>query len=251
MRLITLNTGAGRIKKPFEAFLEKRAKDTDIFCFQDIYNNLSESESDQHSTAEKDTDAYVLKEITTVLSDFNAYFCPVIDNVYGIAIFLKKNIELVASGEVVLYENAAYTPDDKGDHTRKMQWVHIKQGRKDFMIMNVHGHYDAAAGTSDTPHRIEQSKKIVSFMEQVGMTPKLLVGDFNLHPQAESILMLEKHVVNLVTKHGITSTRTSLSEDVQHVDYVFISSEILTESFTVLPDVVSDHAPLCIDFDTL
>ena len=256
MKLITLNTWAGRIKQPFDEFLKTHAADTDIFCFQEIFNNLAESESDEAEQGKAGEEKYLLREITQVLSDFDAYFCPVIENAYGIAIFLKKGMELIANGEVVLYENPNYdsaasadASAASGDHARKMQWVHVKSGRKDFIIMNVHGHRDLS-GKDDTPNRIAQSQKIANFIISTGMTPKILVGDFNLNPETESILMLEKHVVNLITKHAIASTRTHLYDgDSKHSDYVFISPEILVEQFKVLPDVVSDHAPLFIQFD--
>lgn len=252
MKLITLNTWAGRVKGPFEAFLQNHAAETDIFCFQEIFNNFSESQAED--VIPEEDDKYLLHQISALLTDFDAYFCPVVENVYGLAIFLKKGIELVASGEVLLYENPEHVWSKhkdvaQSDHTRKMQWVHVKSGRKDFIVMNVHGHWDAS-GKNDSPDRIAQSQKIADFMQSTGMTPKLLVGDFNLNPETESVLMLEKHVVNLITKHGVTSTRTHLYDgDDKHADYVFISPEILVEEFTVLPDMVSDHAPLYIKFD--
>jgi endonuclease/exonuclease/phosphatase family metal-dependent hydrolase len=53
-----------------------------------------------------------------------------------------------------------------------------------------------------------------------------------------------------VDKHGIETTRTEFytGED-KHADYIFVSPEIFVEKFAVLPDVVSDHAPLSLEFD--
>lgn len=249
MKLITLNTWAGRIKEPFEAFLKARSKDTDIFCFQEIYNDLDEEK--ETNIDEDGRNKHILKEITEVLPDFNVYFCPVVENVYGIAIFLKKGFDVVASGEVVLYENANFTTfEDTEDHNRKMQWVHIKKDRKDVIIMNVHGHWNPTIKKVDTPDRINQSKAIVDFIKTTGSIPKILVGDFNLLPDTESIKMLEGHFTNLITKYNIPSTRTELYKgDLKHADYAFVSDEILVESFEALPDVVSDHVPLALGFD--
>ncbi len=249
MKLITLNTWAGRVKGPFEAFLKAKAGDADIFCFQEIYNDLDEEK--QVNIDDKGRNKHILKEITEILTDYDVYFCPVVENVYGIAIFLKKGFEVVASGEVMLYENPNFTSfEDPEDHNRKMQWVHIKNGTKDVIIMNVHGTWDPKTKKTDTPDRIEQSKAIIDFIKTTGSIPKILVGDFNLLPSTESIKMLEGHFTNLITKYNIPSTRTELYKgDLKHADYVFVSDEILVESFEALPDVVSDHVPLALGFD--
>lgn len=249
MKLITLNTWAGRIKEPFTQFLKTHATEADIFCFQEIFNKYEEGTTADYIEKD-DANTHILQEITDLLPDFTAHFCPVAENVYGIAIFLKKGIEVINSGEVLLYANPLYDGNDAtSDHDRKMQWIHIKEGKKDVVIMNIHGHYDAS-GKDDTPNRIAQSKIINTFIESLGFVPKILVGDFNLNPETESIKLIEKYFINLVKEHDIKTTRTELyTGDDRHADYVFISSEILLEEFKVLPDVVSDHAPLYIKFD--
>jgi len=248
MKLITLNTWAGRVKEPFEKFLKEKMGDTDIFCFQEIFNDLNEEL--ETNIDERGRNKHILKEITEILKDYNAYFCPVIENVYGIAIFLKKGFEVIASGEVMLYKNPSFTSTRDGvDHTRKMQWIHIKHDRKDVMIMNVHGHW-SPEGRRDNENRIEQSRVIKSFIETTGNTPKIMVGDFNLLPETQSIKMLEEHFINLITKYNIPTTWTELAkENDKHADYAFVSEEILVEGFEALPDVVSDHVPLALQFD--
>jgi len=250
MKLITLNTWAGRLKEPLDTFLKNKMSDTDIFCFQEIFNDLDEETPTDPYVNHEEGNRHILKEINEILVDFDMYFCPVVENTYGIAIFLKKDYEVVGSGEVMLYENSTFDPNNENnDHTRKMQWVHIKHGRKDAMIMNVHGHWDPT-GKSDNANRIEQSKVLVDFIKNSGPVPKILVGDFNLLPDSQSIKMIEGHFTNLISKYKIPTTRTSLyTGDDKHADYVFVSDEVLVEGFEALPDVVSDHVPLALQFD--
>jgi endonuclease/exonuclease/phosphatase family metal-dependent hydrolase len=246
MKLITLNTWGGRLKDELEAFLKEQAKDTDVFCFQEMFN-ASEEAAVEGLRGDSADNRRLLEDTKAMLPDFAPYFCPVIENTFGMAIFLRKGLETVASGEVLIYENSA---DSTGDHDRKMQWIHIKTGRKDFMVMNVHGHRDLNAGKDDTPNRIDQSKKINEFIKTTGSIPKVLVGDFNLNPDTESIKLLGEHVNNLIVEHGVASTRTEHYQgDQRHSDYIFVSSEIFVEKFEVMPDVVSDHAPLALAFD--
>lgn len=250
MKLITLNTWAGREKVPFEDFLKTHAPFTDIFCFQEIFNDLDEETPTSNYITHDEGNRHILKEVADILTDFDVYFCPVSENVYGIAIFLKKGMEIIASGEVMLYENPSFDPSDElNDHNRKMQWVHIKKDRKDVIVMNVHGHWDPS-GKEDTLNRLDQSKLINKFIESTGVVPKILVGDFNLLPETESIKMIEKNFTNLITKYNIPTTRTALyTGDDKHTDYVFVSPEVLVEKFEALPDVVSDHVPLALSFD--
>ena len=242
MKLITLNTWAGKVKKPFEDFLESHKNDTDIFCFQEVFNDYT-SDSENEYLDQKEGNRHLLQEIANILTDFDVHFCPVAEETYGLAIFLKKGIEVIQSGQVLLFSG------DDTDHTRKMQWIHIKQGTKDVIVMNVHGHWDAA-GKDDTPHRLEQSKIIGEFIDTIPMIPKILVGDLNLNLHTESIKLIETYFINLIKQEGVETTRTELytGKD-RHADYVFISPEVFLNSFKVLPDVVSDHSPLFLGFD--
>ena len=46
MKLITLNTWAGREKEAFDGFLKEHMAETDIFCFQEMFNNYDGATSD-------------------------------------------------------------------------------------------------------------------------------------------------------------------------------------------------------------
>ena len=78
------------------------------------------------------------------------------------------------------------------------------------------------------------------------------MGDFNLRPDTESVRMLEAAGLrNLVREYGIETTRTSLydhRDKEPHANYAFVSAGIEVRDFRVLPDEVSDHAPLFLDF---
>jgi endonuclease/exonuclease/phosphatase family metal-dependent hydrolase len=64
--------------------------------------------------------------------------------------------------------------------------------------------------------------------------------------------MFESHGLNnLIKTYGITGTRTKLYDKndthEHYADYIFVSSDIDVTDFRVLPDEVSDHAPLLVD----
>ena len=79
--------------------------------------------------------------------------------------------------------------------------------------------------------------------------PVILCGDFNLRPDTESIKILEENMHNLVKDYNIQSTRTSLYPKAERfADYILTSNEIIVQDFKVLPDEVSDHSPLWVEF---
>ena len=59
---------------------------------------------------------------------------------------------------------------------------------------------------------------------------------------------------DLVKESGVGSTRTPLYRHYQNpaepnfADYILTSQDIDIKNFAVLPDVVSDHAALCVEF---
>ena len=112
--------------------------------------------------------------------------------------------------------------------------------------MNLHGHW-TGKNKGDVPARLEQSRTILETLGLFGSTPTVLCGDFNLVPDTDSIRMIETKMRNLVVEHGVTSTRTSLyAYEEKFADYVFVTgtNEL---GFSVLPDEVSDHAPLMVE----
>lgn len=116
------------------------------------------------------------------------------------------------------------------------------------MVVNVHGHW-TGKGKSDDDDRIKQSEKIVNFLDMISL-PKIVCGDFNLLLNTKSIAMIDAKLKNLIKEHKILSTRTSLyKKEERHADYVFVSPDIKVNSFKVLPDEVSDHSPLFLDFE--
>ena len=84
----------------------------------------------------------------------------------------------------------------------------------------------------------------------------MLLGDFNLEPDTQSVAMLERGRINLIKEFGIASTRTVLYREYvdptvgKYADYAFVTPDIRVSSFQVLtgpPDVCSDHAAMVLD----
>jgi len=249
MKLITLNTWSGKLDKPLKSFIKNHSDKIDIFCFQEIFN-CDDNIGQQYLTNMKDQNTNLHNNISAILNKYNGLFCPVFGEIFGIAAFVRKSIDIIDFGDITIFENESFSFwDDTGeDHTRKAQWLKLKSTNGEFMVVNVHGHW-TGKGKSDDDDRIKQSEKIVNFLDMISL-PKIVCGDFNLLLNTKSIAMIDAKLKNLIKEHKILSTRTSLyKKEERHADYVFVSPDIKVNSFEVLPDEVSDHSPLFLDFE--
>jgi len=242
LKLITLNIWGGHIRNPLLQFINKH-QNTDIFCFQEVYHNAP-----QHiSSEERKLSLNIFSELHELLPEHHAFFRPVVDNVYGIGMFIKKEFDILGEGEVIIHENPDY-PGRGPTHSRNMQWLECRYNNKPYSIVNVHGLWNGM-GKTDTPARINQSQRIRDFVENL-KNPKIVCGDFNLRPDTESIKIVEAGMNNLIKAHNINSTRTSYyPKPEKFADYIFTCPQIAVNAFEVLRDEVSDHAPLLLDFD--
>ncbi len=102
----------------------------------------------------------------------------------------------------------------------------------------------------DTEERIIQSDNIIKFLKNLS-EPHILCGDFNLLPENKSLKMLEEFgLKNLIKEFGVSSTRSSYyTKPVRFADYTFVSKNIKLNEFKVLPDEVSDHLAMYLDFE--
>lgn len=241
MQLITLNIWGGQIKDKLLNFIEQHQL-VDFICLQEVYHRAP------HKTSTNDLPVYldICDQIAEKLPNHDFFFRPVVQNVYGIATFVKKNIEILNEGEVIIHENPDY-PGAGPRHQRNLQWIECCHDDKKFVIINTHFLWNGV-GKGDSDDRIQQSKRTKDFLDSVSV-PKILCGDFNLRPDTESIKILEKDMRNLIKDYNIKSTRTSLyPKEERFADYVLVSEDINVQDFKVLQDEVSDHAALWTSF---
>ncbi|MSR71391.1 MAG: endonuclease/exonuclease/phosphatase family protein [Candidatus Taylorbacteria bacterium] len=248
MKLITLNTWGGKVTKPLTKFITEHI-DIDIFCFQEVFHDAKKKTRGDFIGAHLE----LYTHLQSLLPNHSSFFSSTVDDYYGNASFVKKDFDVHSSGDIRIFENPAYSGKG-GNHMRKMLWLEIsggKLGKNMIAILNVHGLWNGK-GKSDTPDRIEQSKRIKEFMDSMKI-PKILCGDLNLLPHTESLKMLEKNMQNMIKEYKVTSTRTSLytraETNGEFADYIFLSPNFKVHDFKVLPDEVSDHSPLYLEFN--
>ncbi|MCL5442606.1 MAG: endonuclease/exonuclease/phosphatase family protein [Candidatus Marsarchaeota archaeon] len=256
MRLISLNVWGGRVYSKLAEFLERKKKEVDIFCFQEVLDANSKAGKEaeaikrlyQGTKSEEVQDLY--GRLENVLTGFRGFLSESYsEGSEKLAMFVRDGMEAdVRAAWVhkqirVVYEGK---PFEVGSI---MQYAKISNDWNTYFIANVHGLWQGG-GKGDTPERIEQSTNILRMMSGFGGR-KILCGDFNLDISTESVHMLEQEMINLVKEFKINSTRSALapSNKGRFADYIFASDKIKINKFDVLNDVVSDHLPLYADFE--
>ena len=162
---------------------------------------------------------------------------------------VAKRFEVLESGDVFVHRERGYVPEgDIGHHARNVQFVTVSTRRGPVSVMNFHGLWNGR-GKGDSDDRLAQSRRLLDFLAGRSL-PFVLCGDFNLAPDTTSLKMLEEAGLrNLVAEFGVASTRTRLNTRPERfADYVFVSEGVEVLAFRVLPDEVSDHAPLQLEF---
>ncbi len=251
MKLISLNTWGGQLYDSQVDFLKRHMGDTDIFCFQEVYNDATPAAN------EVGVIGNMFSIYEKILADFKGFHAeagrfPVwmVPNAsYGIAMFVKKAISISDSGfhEVFKADEKLNLKPGIPLCNRLLQFVTLPYKDTEVTVYNLHGLY-TGGGKNDTPDRLEQSKRVRAFMGMKG-GEKILCGDFNLAPDTESLKMLGSGMRDLIKESGVTSTRSHhYKKDLRFADYMFVSSGVEVKKFEVLQDVVSDHLPMLLEF---
>jgi endonuclease/exonuclease/phosphatase family metal-dependent hydrolase len=185
-----------------------------------------------------------------VLEGYDFYFHPSIEDHYGLASFVRQGMNVVAAGDELVsgVYGETYDLENDKDYARNIQFLEMKAKDKNFLIHNFHGMW-TKEGKVDTPQRIQQAKNVANHLKKQNL-PQIICGDFNSRPDTESMEIIESvGLRNLVIEHGVTDTRTKFyKKEERFADYILVSRGIQVNDFKVLPDEVSDHAPLYLDF---
>ncbi|MBI3589256.1 MAG: hypothetical protein HY093_02480 [Candidatus Liptonbacteria bacterium] len=257
MKLISLNTAGGQFLEPLLEFIKKRRSEIDTFCFQEIFFG-SKSELGPHGAR-----VNLHEEIASILSDFTPYihqaplgfifFGEMVDSIpIGQATFVKNNLKVISSGGFLTHsENANQLKVSNGNFLYTA--IEIKENK--LLIGNLHGLVLPNSGKNDNPLRDHQTRKILDFFESKGgFNKKVLIGDFNVQPETHSIAQFGQNLRNLIQENGIKTTRNHNYKDMEKykdyiADYCFVSKDLEVKDFRVLPEIVSDHLPLYLEFD--
>ena len=278
MKLISLNIWGGKAYNALMPFIREHAPTTDVFCFQEVFR------SDSGVEVYDGTHLNIFADIAAILPEFQAFFRlmqhdlidkgPIdVSDEMGLAMFVRPPLTVQNEGVLPLYRTPGSWERELDFSTLPhiLQYARVACSGAPLTIASVHG--ISRPGTKrDTPERLEQSRRIVRFLEKEPGA-KILCGDFNLMPDTESIAMIERVAAkagqagppsqelrragmrNLIKDFGVTDTRGSLGHEKWpdspqfFADYAFVSPEVKVKKFEVPQIPVSDHLPMILEFE--
>ncbi len=241
MVIVTLNVWAGKGGQKLRTFFQKYSDTVDVFCLQEVFSfgqsvNLTDSR-----------DQIFLEDIAKTLPDFNYYFDESQSMGEGLAIFTRNKKVVTEHGNEFIYRwKDSLVGTDGRTLGRNIQHVVIRENEKKYYIANFHGLW-TGTGKEDTPERMRQSLKLQNIINSRSEEAKILVGDFNLHPETKSLKKIEKYMNNIVTKYEVKTTRPKSFLRLETPDYIFLSPNIVEKRFEVLREEVSDHLALLVE----
>lgn len=262
MKILSLNIWGGRRFEKLMPFIREWAKGVDVFCFQEMIDG-----GPAEPMGSMRIRGNMYQEVVAALPDFTGFkflnrppvaFSKEIAGMgvsWGEAIFVNKRNSVLSSKNIFLHRDGLIDDEPTSFGTGTMLGVVIESAGKQYAIGTVHGLFQEFwkidPGKKDTPERIEQSKRILDFVK-AQECPSIIIGDFNLRPETESVAMLSRELRNLLSEYGITNTRNYEYVEMEKykdyiADYAFADKRLVINDFKVLPDVVSDHAPLFVE----
>lgn len=260
MKLISLNTWGGKYFDPLKQFIKQHSKDTDIFCLQEVYNTQSKVKE-----YKKLIRTNLLNELKNILSDFQVFYFPILfgyddqpkkvsfDLECGIAIFVKKAIKVTDYKNYFIYKDnfLKILKDDFSNLTTPLQYISFNLKGVEFTVFNFHG-ASYPPSKLDSKNRLIQSRKVKEILNSKKRA--IIVGDFNLLPETESLKILGENMKNLIAEYKILRTRSKLSPyfgkpDFQEfADYILVTPDVLVNNFKVPEVKISDHLPMILEF---
>jgi endonuclease/exonuclease/phosphatase family metal-dependent hydrolase len=246
IKILCLNLFEGGLFwENIKAFFQRERPD--ILCLQEVVDGDENQPLSFQS----------IKRLKALLPNFHYYYSPEMHETWphgsgdaGNAIFSK--FPIVAENTVFLhhqYEKIIRPADEKdfSHYPKNLQHVIVDVEGKKLHVCNLHGIWELSGG--DTPERLKMSEIILA---EIGdHTPLVLMGDFNLRPNTQTIASIEAKLTN-VFKDKLESSfnmrhKTNPGYATAVVDMFFASSDVKIEKAECPDDDVSDHKPLVVN----
>lgn len=247
MKVIQLNLWRGTLLENALEFF--RAEDPDIILLQEIYST---------KLPDAPINYRLYEHLQEVLPEYNGAYGAAFTDITkigniesGNAIFSKFNITSTTNTffdrPYKAFNEQAQTSFENNPQT--ILEAKLDANGVEVNAYSVHGIWGFDGKDSD--RRLQMAETIIQQIK--GKKNVIMGGDFNLHPDTETVASIEKHVKSVF---GNTLTRTFNLEYKKEpgfktaaVDMMFYSENIQVVSKDC-PDIqVSDHLPLVVEFE--
>jgi endonuclease/exonuclease/phosphatase family metal-dependent hydrolase len=246
VKLLQLNVWMGRLTRQIVPLIER--EQPDIITAQEVFSAGSE-------IVFPDRTFNIAEEIRQYGGYDYVYFSPTWDMhvagqtvQLGNATFSKYPI---ASSETIFTCGEAMhnmTADNYRVNTRNAQFVTLRVGGADILIVNHHAYWEADPAGSEAS--VTAMQHVTDKLRTFSDIPTVVAGDMNLNPNTPGMRLFDGIARDLTATHNISSTLSVLgkAENVA-CDHILVNDLIVVGGFHVLDDLVSDHKALMLEFD--
>jgi endonuclease/exonuclease/phosphatase family metal-dependent hydrolase len=242
MKLLQLNLWGGRLENPILNFIKR--VNPDILCLQEAIDIKGGNSFIFASTEE--IQAAVGADYIFMSPIFNFKYMNRRAN-FGNCIISKYPIK---SSETI-FTGKQYVADfdflNQTANIRNLQHAVIEINDRLLHILNHHGHHIHQHKNGDA-ETMRQCRIIAQQVKKLDGN-LVLAGDFNLTPHSESLKQINQLLTNLSIKDKLKTTRTQFTHKKEVCDYIFVSDATKVNSFKAMPDIVSDHKALVMEFE--
>jgi endonuclease/exonuclease/phosphatase family metal-dependent hydrolase len=141
------------------------------------------------------------------------------------------------------------------DDTKNFIWSTLKY--KGQLFRNVTAHYTVSYECTEISQMINQTKSIVSFLENAKPLPTIFTGDLNIHSKSHSIELLSQslglvnpNLINTLTPKYHPIFQFHPDSEGRAVDYIF-QKGFNVSKWDCLDVAISDHLPVVAELDII
>lgn len=167
---------------------------------------------------------------------------------FGNAIISNLNLR----DQNTIFTHLTYTKDFRAErddyNVRNFQHVVAEdKNGKAFHLINHHGYHIPGHKRGNELTR-QACQRIFEYTQKL-QGPVIIVGDFNLEPESDSLRVFDGYFRNLTTESGLSTTRNSLTHKSEVCDYILVNEQVKVNEFYASNIIASDHLGLILDFD--
>lgn len=241
MKLLQLNAWGGRLETPLLHLLQQERPD--IICLQEAISLGGGNNGGFFLTVEAIADALGLRLSYSPIGGFTFMrrYAEFGTAILSTRPFASQHTQFLRKEYIQDFDAAG---DDYNVNTLHHVTMRTEQGTLN--VLTHHGYHVPAHKDGDE-ETMRQCKLIADYVRTLE-GEILLTGDFNLAPHSASLEQINSVLRNVCIEHGVTTTRTPLTQKTEVCDYIFSTSNLREMSFRVAEEIVSDHRALVLEF---
>lgn len=242
MKILQLNVWMGEVEGNLKRFLADN--DFDVICMQEV---MSSTDAASTHVSRLCFDAGQIIATTKMPYQFFSpnWGCEIVDGTMQWGNLILSKIPFRSTHSEFI--NGEYNPKTKlGQTVGNNLNVQIAELENGFTVVNHHGFWRPnPIGDNDT---IAAHQRVAAILKQLE-NPLVVCGDFNIIHESPAMRAYD-FMRDLTHENHVKTTLSGLKYDGDVAcDHILVSNDVKVKSFTVHPELVSDHLGISVDVE--